>query len=614
MQGMSWDGAAWVVMGYDPPHSLKQCKLDCSSTIQGGHMKKPLCTAFVSAGLLGSLALAATPKDTLVIQQAATVTTLDPGLAYDTFSLQMIENIYETLWTHKGGSLTQMVPLLASKLPAYTNGGKTLVVDLRRGVKFHSGNTMTCADAEYTYRRNLVTNNADSANWFIAESLLGTGGNAKTDKSITWAKIAAAVKCNAQGQLVFTLPKPDPAFMAKMTFGGQGVIDKAWAIQQGEWDGTEKTWQAWAGKDLSGSKLANAASGTGAYKLLRRDADNVMLVAHTAYWGGVPAIKNVVMQKVGELAVRQQAFLRGDADLIEAGTRSNVDAQLRGKPGVTVLDNLPTTGAQGLFMNNNIKSATALGSGKLDGKGIPANFFSDPNVRKAFAYAFDYDRFNNDVLRGKGKTRTMMLPDTFPGYSETTKTYTYDPVKAAEFFKKAWGGQVWQNGFVINANYRTGHILGQVALELLKQNVEALNPKFRINISVEPWSEQSVKFQKSEEVMLPMGWGADYADPDNFMTTFYSSKGFFYPTNNWKDANADKWLDQAKETTDQALRDRLYKQVADLAYDQSPFIVLPADTGLRAIRSNLKGVSATTYNPMRSFGFTGTFIRELSKN
>ena len=581
-------------------------------------MNKRHHMAFASALLLTSTALtstalAATQKDTLVIQQAATITTLDPALAYDTFSLQMIENIYETLWTHRGGSLTQMTPLLASKLPTYTNGGRTLVVTLRKGVKFHSGNTMTCADAEYTYRRNLVTNNADSANWFIAESLLGTSENASKDKGVTWARIANAVKCNAQGQLVFTLPKPDPAFMAKMTFAGQGVIDKAWAVKQGEWDGREATWKSWAGKDLSGGKLAGSASGTGAYRLLRRDADNVMLVAHTAYWGGVPAIRNVVMQKVGELAVRQQAFLRGDADLIEAGTRSNVDAQLRGKSGVVVLDNLPTTRAQGIFMNNNIKSATALGSGKLDGKGIPANFFSDPDVRKAFAYAFDYERFNNDVLRGKGTVRTMMLPDSFPGYSAGTKTYRYDPVKATEFFKKAWGGQVWQNGFVVNANYRTGHILGQVALELLKQNVEALNPKFRININVEPWSEQSVKFQRSEEVMIPMGWGADYADPDNFVTTFYSSSGFFYPTNNWKDANVDKWVQQAKETTDQATRNRLYKQVADAAFDQSPFIIFPEDTNVRPIRSNLKGATAANFNPMRSFTFTGTFIRELSK-
>ncbi|AZI44931.1 ABC transporter substrate-binding protein (plasmid) [Deinococcus psychrotolerans] len=567
----------------------------------------------LSLALLPSFALAATPKDTLVIQQAAGISTLDPSATYDTFSSQIVENIYETLWTYKGGSLTAMTPLLASSLPTFTNGGKTLVVSLRSGVKFQSGNAMSCADAEYTYRRDLVTNAPESANWFISDALLGSTKNAQDNKSITWAKIAAAVKCNAQNQLVFTLAKVDPAFMAKMTFSGMGVIDKQWAIKQGEWDGSEKTWQAWVGKDLSGSPLSVKPSGTGAYSLVKSDASGVFLQAFPGYWGAKPAIKNVVMQKVGELAVRQQAFLNGDADLIEAGTRANVEAQLKGRPGVVVLDNLPTTSAQALFMNNNIKPSAALGSGKLDGKGIPANFFSDADVRRAFALSFDDSRFIKDVQSGKGSPRTMLLPDTFPGYSAQTKTYPFDPVAAKASFQKAWGGEVWKNGFVINAKYRTGHTLGQTALELLKQNVEAINPKFRINIGVEPWSEQSVKFQNGEEVMLPMGWGADYADPDNFMYTFYSSKGYFYVSNNWKDAQVDQWLDQARATTDAAQRNKLYKQVADRAYQQSVFVVLPADLNIRPIRSDLQGVSATNYNPMRSFSFTGTYLRELSK-
>ncbi|GAA4012457.1 ABC transporter substrate-binding protein [Deinococcus rubellus] len=570
-------------------------------------------TLFLSLALLAPSALAATPSDTLVIQQAAGISTLDPSATYDTFSAQIVENIYETLWTYKGSSLTAMMPLLASALPTYTNGGKTLVVNLRQGVKFHSGNTMSCADAEYTYRRDLVTNAPESANWFISDALLGSTQNAQANKSITWAKIAAAVKCNAQGQLVFTLAKVDPAFMAKMTFAGMGLIDKQWAVQQGEWDGSEKTWQTWVGKDLSGSPLSLKPSGTGAYTLVKSDAGGVLLQAFPNYWGVKPAIKNVVMQKVGELAVRQQAFLRGDADLIEAGTRANVEAQLKGKPGVVVLDNLPTTSAQALFMNNNITPSAALGSGKLDGQGIPANFFSDTDIRKAFALSFDDGMFIKDVQSGKGAPRTMLLPDSFPGYSAQTRTYPFDVAAATSYFKKAWGGEVWKKGFVINAKYRTGHTLGQTALELLKQNVEAINPKFRINIGVEPWTEQSVKFQNGEEVLLPMGWSADYADPDNFMYTFYSSKGYFYASNHWKDAQVDQWLDQARATTDAARRNQLYKRVADRAYQQSVFVILPADLNIRPIRSNLQGVSAATYNPMRSFSFTGTFLRELSK-
>ena len=285
-------------------------------------MNKRHHMAFASALLLTSTALtstalAATQKDTLVIQQAATITTLDPALAYDTFSLQMIENIYETLWTHRGGSLTQMTPLLAGKLPTYTNGGRTLVVTLRKGVKFHSGATLTCRDAEYTFERNILTNSSANGNWFLAESLLGTQDNANDDKSVTWAKIENSVKCNAQGQLVFNLPKVDPAFIAKIAFSGNAIVERAYSTKIGEWDGTEKTWKEWVNKLTPGSNLSKAPNGTGPYRLVRQDANTYMFTAFDGYWGQKPAIKNVIRQKVPELAARQQALLRGDADRIE---------------------------------------------------------------------------------------------------------------------------------------------------------------------------------------------------------------------------------------------------------------------------------------------------------
>lgn len=53
--------------------------------------------------LTGPGALAATSRDTLVVQQAAGISTLDPTATYDTFSSQVVENIYETLWTRTRG-------------------------------------------------------------------------------------------------------------------------------------------------------------------------------------------------------------------------------------------------------------------------------------------------------------------------------------------------------------------------------------------------------------------------------------------------------------------------------------------------------------------------------
>ena len=571
--------------------------------------------ALLSSLLLAGAALAASPKDTLVIQQASDTPTLDPTPTYDTGSGQIVENIYETLLTYKGSSLRELEPLLATKW-TISNGGKTYTFDLRKNVKFHSGNTMTCRDAEYSIERNLVTNSAESGNWFISESLLGTGSNANDDKSITWAKIDKAVECNGNGQLVFTLPKVDPAFLAKLAYVAQSVVDSKHAISLGEWKGTEADWKNWVGKDLQGSKLSGSPSGTGAYRLVRKDANAILLQAFDGYWGKKPAIKNVIVQKVPELAARQQAFLKGDADLIEAGTRANVEEQLKGKPGVTLVDDLPNVNATAIFMNQNIKDPSRLGSGKLDGKGIPANFFSDVNVRRAFSYAFNYAQYIKDVQSGKGKQRTMLLPDTFPGYSTKVKTYKYDPKQAEAYFKRAWGGNVWKNGFTLNVAYRAGAVASQTAMEILKRNVEALNPKFRVNIQPKEWSAMLNDSKAGKEPMILLGWAPDYADADNFMYTFYSSKGYYNSRLNFRDAQVDAWLDQARTSTDASARSALYRRVGQRAYETAPFILLPAGVNFTAYRSELRGVDKSAYNPMLSFsgpGTSGTLWRQLSR-
>ena len=57
-----------------------------------------------------------------------------------------------------------------------------------------------------------------------------------------------------------------------------------------------------------------------------------------------------------------------------------------------------------------------LGSNMLDGNGIPATFFDDVHIRKAFAYCFDWDTVINDVYKGEAvQSKILSLPG-MPGY------------------------------------------------------------------------------------------------------------------------------------------------------------------------------------------------------
>ena len=218
------------------------------------------------------------------------------------------------------------------------------------------------------------------------------------------------------------------------------------------------------------------------------------------------------------------------------------------------------------------------------------------------------------MQQGKGKQRTMLLPDTFPGYAASVKTYSYNPAQATALFKRAFQGNVWKNGFVLNTNYRAGSVPAQTAMEILKKNVEALNPKFRVNIGAKQWSTMLNDSRDGKEAMIVLGWAPDYADADNFVHTFYASEGYYSPRSSFKDATIDKAIAGTRATTNQAARNKLYAQIGQRAYEQAPFILVPAGIGLTVVRDNIKGATSASYNPMISFSYTGTFWKELSKN
>ncbi|MDV6374348.1 ABC transporter substrate-binding protein [Deinococcus arenicola] len=556
----------------------------------------------------------AEPTGVLVIQQSSDVPTLDPGTTYDTGSGQVVENLYETLLTYQGNSLSELKPLLATEWTE-EEGGLGYRFTLRDGVKFHTGNPFECKDAEYTFRRNLVTNTSDSGNWFLGESLLGTGSNANDDTGITWQRITDAVACDGQ-TLVFKLPKADPAFLAKLAYIGQGIVDSKHAQDIGEWDGTEATWKAAVGKDLTGSALSADPSGTGAYKLLDKTATAITATAFTDYWGDGAKIKNVILQKIPEQAARLQAFEKGDADIVETGGRAIIDAQLKGKPGIAVLDDLPNPSAFGISMNQKISGDGAIGSGKLDGAGIPANFFSDVDVRRGFVAAFNTPQYIADVQKGKGAPLNFLLPTSFPGYDASIEAPKYDIEAANEYFKTAWDGQVWEKGFTVNVSYRAGSAAAQTGMEILKKNIESINPKFRVNIIAKEWSDIIKGSNQGTEAMVNTGWAPDYADPDNFVYTFYSSKGYYNPRINAKDEQIDTWIDEARSITDTDKRNTLYADIAKRAIEQAWYIYLPNQPGVLAYRDNLQGVGLDTYNPMLGFANqgTGTLWKNLSKS
>ena len=93
--------------------------------------------------------------------------------------------------------------------------------------------------------------------------------------------------------------------------------------------------------------------------------------------------------------------------------------------------------------------------------------------------------------------------------------------------QKAWGGRVWEKGFRMIITHNTGNEMREAAAHMLAENIMALNPKFRIEVRNVDWKDYLVEYRNYMYPIFIIGWGADYADPHNFLYTYMHSGGVY---------------------------------------------------------------------------------------
>lgn len=565
-------------------------------------MKRSLTALIAGLLLIAGVALAQAPRDTYVFQNFGEPVSLDPVRAYDTGSGAIIENVYETLFLYDGEAIDEFVPGLALDYSA-SDDGLTWTFNLRPGVKFHSGNTMTCKDVDWSFKYGAVTADPEGATaYLMGYYWLGTQVDG-SDKDaylaeVTWDMIDGIVDCpeGPDGLVaVVNLVNQTPALIPVLTYTAFSVIDSRWAIANGVWDGTEATWQDWIGRDLTAEHLHTHMGGTGAYSLVEWTDDAVVARAFADYWGGEPPIKNVVYQYVDEQSTRILAIQQGDADRITVNERAALN-QLAGAAGVSILEGgwYPAS-VTSVFFNFDIETSNNedVGSGAL-GAGIPSDFFADVNVRRAFAHLFDHQAFVDQIYEGKGVVLTMGLPPAFLGYNADAPKRNIDLEAAEEYFKAAFGGEVWEKGFQFTALYNSGNTIRQTALEIIADNLEFINPKFRMSVRGLPWADYLSRTAERRAPMFALGWAADYADPSNFINTFYDNDGYYANRTSINVPAIQQLIDQADVILDPVERGFLYRSIGIEHYDQVPLIAVPVQESFLVVRSDLQGVYNNT--------------------
>jgi peptide/nickel transport system substrate-binding protein len=560
--------------------------------------------------------------DTIIEATIGEPETLDPAWAYDTASGEVIFNIYDTLIFFDREKVDAFVPKIAEQVPSVANGlvkddGKTIIFPIRQGIKTHGGGTITPEDVEYSFERAMIQSQSHGPIWMILDPLLGVYSledlgdlSNPTEAANIGEMIDAAVKVDGNN-VVFKLAKAYPltTFLQIWSQTWASIVDKESAVEHGAWPGNKDNWvQIFATyHDPEEPELQEADCGSGPFKLESwTHGQEVSLVRFDDYWAGPAKIKRAVIKFVDEWATRKLMFLQGDVDI--AYVPRQYISEVDGAAGIRCVKDLPSVQLDAVFFNFEIDpSSPYIGSGKLDGNGIPPNFFSDINVRKAFAYSFDWKTYIAQAMLGEAKQVPGPIPEGFPYFNPNQEMYQLNLTKAEEYFKAAWDGQVWEKGFTIEVLYNTGNLARKTAAEILKTNIESLNPKFHVTVTEVDWGTVYIPaLRKHTLTLFIIGWLADYPDPHNFVFPFMHSSGDYALSQGYSNSEADELIERGISESDPAVRQEIYYRLQEIYFEDVPSFIIDQPLVRHWERDWVQG---WYYNPI----YPGLYFYVLSK-
>jgi len=441
---------------------------------------------------------------------------------------------------------------------------------------------------------------------------------------------ARIVADDAAGTVTFHLATPYGPFIPAISQPWGSAMDSDWVAANGGWDGSCDTWQNWYAIGPETNPLNAIVNGTGPFKLDHwTPGEEIVMVRNDNYWREPAKLERVVLQQVDEWSTRFAMMQAGDADWVAVNVenRSQMDELVGetcnwngdldvydyecevtddsqplkltlGKPGITRSD---------AFFNFNVAnpddSNTYLGSGELDGNGIPADFFADVHIRKAFNYCFDFDTYISDIYNGEAvQSKSLAIPG-MPGYNETDPTYSFDAAKCEEEFKLADAdkdgipagedpeGDIWTVGFRMSGSYNQGNTTRQTIAEILSLNLNTVNELFILEVVGLPWPAYLRSVRSRLAPIFFVGWQEDYADPHNwyvpYLVTTYATRQSI-PTE--LQDTFTPYINEGVALSDPDARNEVYKQLNQLVYDNPPGIIMAIGTSHGFIPRYVKGI------------------------
>ena len=509
------------------------------------------------------LAFGLANAQTLVYGLSGFPSSLDSVDSQDGNSLAVSNQITETLIFFEPGT-TNLVPRLATEWEA-NEDGSVWTVSLREGVMFQDGTPFNAEAVKFNFDR---WNDPEHPHSYRDEGKNYVPWGWVWGGPIGDGSVLEAVNVVDEFTVEFVLTKPlglFPNMIAAIYF----QMDSPTAVQE-------------AGADYGTPGVGSVGTGPFAFAEWR-EGEQVRLTRYEDYWDGAANVEEVVVRGIEEPTARLAALQAGELDV----------AALLSSDDLTTVENDP-----------NLEVAVPESELNVGYIGMHQSNepFGNPQVREAIAHAIDYAAIVDAFYEGLGTPAVDFIPPSLFGHADFSQ-YEYDPERSRELLAEAG----FPDGFDTEFWYMPVSRPYYPAPQPIAETIASYLADVGINatLQTEDWTTYLDNYSQGKYPMYMLGWNGDYADPDNFLYTFFGPSA----TNDfgWDDPETVQLLEDAREASEQEERANLYAEILTRVHEQVPAIPVAHNVTLNAVRSNVSGWNASP------LGYSSVSLKDVTK-
>ncbi|MEM4162299.1 MAG: ABC transporter substrate-binding protein [Thermoplasmata archaeon] len=505
----------------------------------------------------------------------------DPQIDYETVGYEVIANVYETLIAYNGSSTSQFVPIVAKEVPSFSNhlispDGLNYTFYIRPNLTFSNGDPLTVYDVYMSMVRALlfVQGSPGTPDWILAQDLLPGGGflpGLYSNGTALYQNITRAITYNNQTQsITFHLLKPDPAFLDYVADPlGAGIVDYKWLVQHGA--GITMTPSGFLNYTQYGNEMnynnyiRYNAMGSGPYMIQTYlSGQSIVLVPNPNFhpipgipgYNKMPTLK-VYIQWVKDYETALLMMESGQSDITTGLPTSDYPTvaalQAQGKQNIYTFPTLS------IYFYEFVWDVNVSGMQKIYGSQyhLPYNYFANPLVRKAFAYAFNYTNYIDNLLGNKiyhanfGFHYTGVIPMGMPGYvppENLSNVPVYNLTLAKKFMMESG---MYNTSVNIPIIVFASDPIDYAAASMWASNLTEMDPNIHATPIYQAFAT-TIGYMVPGQNPMPiylLGWSPDYPYPSDYVNAMYLENGTYPAANGWNYTNLVSWgyIQEAQE-------------------------------------------------------------------